>query len=205
MHTNRRIISFEHLIAAIVILSTLSGCQTSRLSAFENVKPGMDKPLVLAEVGSPDISRRWNGKDRWIYNLTSRSEEPQTKEVHFENGRAVYVGGKIAPDVSAEQQDRLNAAAEIEAQKRESEMKLYRTEFVGIAAAPEGAPSGGPHVNQYLGKATLNDNDVEATARFNESMYGIPQSPQFEQRKIAPNFEEIDSSDKNSQENSGAR
>lgn len=197
--------SLVTLIASLATLIMLAGCQTPRHAEFAYLKQGMEKHDVLAVVGGPDASQRWQGKDRWIYNFNDHPEGAQTKEVHFENGKAVYVGGKVVPEVSAVEQDRLNAAAETEAQKREREQNLYRTEFVGVAGATETGSSEAPHVNQYLGKASLNEPEVEANARFNESMYGVPKSPEFEQRKVAPNFEEVNSSDENSSKNSGAR
>lgn len=92
--------------SALVLL--LVGCQSPRHESFKDVKPGMEKDVVLESAGGPYTSRRWNGKDRWIYEYRNTPNGPVTKEVHFKDGKVVYSGDKVVPAVSAAEQDRLN-------------------------------------------------------------------------------------------------
>jgi hypothetical protein len=96
------------LMTVAACLTCLVGCQTPRHVEFQQVRQGMEKDLVIEAAGGPEKSRRWQGKDRWIYEFSETPEGPQTREVHFEDGRAVYVGTKIPPVISAEEQDRIN-------------------------------------------------------------------------------------------------
>lgn len=138
-------------------LLTLSSCQTPRYKEFSSVKQGMEKDLVLEAAGNPTIARRWNGKDRWIYHYLKTPDGPQTREVHFQDGRAVYVGTKVVPDVSAEDQDRLNDESNEQEQKRmEAEYKKW-AETVGAVTAGDGDKS-----------------NPEIDADFRERTYGVP-------------------------------
>lgn len=87
----------------------LSGCQTPRYLEFEQIKIGMTKDQVLSAAGGPNVSERWHGMDRWIYRLADRPEGPLTRELHFVNGVAIYVGPPQAPLVSADETDMKNA------------------------------------------------------------------------------------------------
>ena len=114
------------LISALV---SLAACQTPRYKEFSNVKPGMEKDLVLDVAGNPSVARRWNGKDRWIYYYVQTPDGPQTREVHFQDGKAVYVGTKVVPDVSAEEQDHLNDESN-EAEQKNLEEIFYGKSLV---------------------------------------------------------------------------
>lgn len=89
---------------------TLFSCTTPRQSGFEKIKIGMDKSSVLDIAGSPNKTQRWQGKDRWTYTYLLSDTNAEIKEIHFEEGRVVYVGGKVYPAVSAAEQDRRNEA-----------------------------------------------------------------------------------------------
>ncbi len=94
------------LIAAltgIAFAGCLSACQTARVKEFEQVHSGMSKSEVLSAVGGPVRTQRWRGRDRWEYRMGD-----VVREVHFEDGKATYVGSAIKPAISAEEQDRLN-------------------------------------------------------------------------------------------------
>jgi outer membrane protein assembly factor BamE (lipoprotein component of BamABCDE complex) len=97
-----------HAIAFSVAIASASvfvcGCQTARPKEFNSVHVGMSKDEVLDAAGNPTVTRRWKGKDRWIYTYPS----VDTKEVHFVDGKAVYVGVAYQPPVSAEDQDQRN-------------------------------------------------------------------------------------------------
>lgn len=157
------------LFAAALVVVT--GCQSPRYKEFTNVKQGMEKDLVLKAAGNPTIARRWNGKDRWIYSYIQTPDGPQTREVHFQDGRAVYVGTKVVPDVSAEDQDRLNDESNAEEQKLlEADYQKW-AETVGavtVGGSRGGTrPTGGKNSDGSYGTDELD-------ANFREKTYGIP-------------------------------
>ena len=87
------------LIVFIVGFSFLNiGCQTSAKDAFSKVQPGMDKGEVLALMGNPSRTQRFHGKDRWGYIYYDEKTRLE-KEVHFENGKTVYIGDVWEPPV----------------------------------------------------------------------------------------------------------
>jgi outer membrane protein assembly factor BamE (lipoprotein component of BamABCDE complex) len=116
------------LVAANIIC--LVGCQTARQNEFKDVQVGMNKNAVLAAAGNPNVARRWKGMDRWIYKF----EGAETREVHFLDGKAVYVGDEVKPPVSASEQDHLNEASNTkESQRVDSETASSRAESARIA------------------------------------------------------------------------
>lgn len=149
-------------------------CQTTDREKFDSsIKVGMDKSTVVETVGGPTVSRRWKGKDRWIYRFRQGApENHETREVHFENGRAVYVGKEFVPEVSAEEQDRLNEIAVNEDLRRWKEDADRRNRSLGIIT---------------------NSNEFEdpLDRKLRESMYGIPANPESEARKQPLKFEPI--------------
>lgn len=98
------------LSSLMVLSSLLAACTTPRQKGFEKIQVGMDKSSVLEIAGNPDKTQRWNGKDRWTYKHLISDTNAEIKEVHFEEGRVVYVGSQVHPAISAEEQDRRNAA-----------------------------------------------------------------------------------------------
>jgi outer membrane protein assembly factor BamE len=72
----------------------------------------MNKSEVLATVGGPDRTQRWQGKDRWTY-LLKKPDGEQLADIHFEGGKVVYTGDPPVPAVSAAEQDRLNEASNV--------------------------------------------------------------------------------------------
>jgi hypothetical protein len=92
----------------------------------------MDKTTVLEVAGSPKVSKRWQGKDRWVYRFYSPTDGHQIREVHFENGIATYVGGRMNAQVSAEEQDRLNDASNLEEAMRVQAEEQQRNVFMGV-------------------------------------------------------------------------
>lgn len=95
------------------------GCQSGRLREFSELRQGMFKEDVLDIAGSPNRTQRWHGMDRWTYLY---GDEHTEKEVHFANGRAVYIGDKYQPEISAEEQDRINEASNV-ALAREAQLR----------------------------------------------------------------------------------
>lgn len=95
------------LFFVLAVGSFSLGCQTNEIKAFSKVRPGMEKGAVIDIMGSPQRSERWHGKDKWtyiFYNQNSRYE----KEVQFLGGKSLYVGDVSKPEISAEEQDRMN-------------------------------------------------------------------------------------------------
>ncbi len=122
-------------IISIGFLVLLSSCQTSQAKGFESVAEGMEKDAVIEAAGSPTISRRWRGKDRWIYIFKNKSDEPTVREIHFHNGKAVYVGDALLADVSAEEQDQINNDNNAAEDKRLSQSRSQWEEEMGVARA----------------------------------------------------------------------
>lgn len=104
------------LIAALAPLVN-AGCQTSMGTDFQKLKPGMEKAQVLDIMGSPQRTQRWRGLDRWTYIFYDQ-ELREEREVHFDQGKASYIGAKHVPTVSAEQQDAINEASNREVEER---------------------------------------------------------------------------------------
>lgn len=89
-------ILFQWLCVAMLLLYIIS-CQTSPVKTFdEDVKIGMDKNQILHIMGTPNTSGRFHGKDRWIY-VVYDNDVRYRKEVHFDDGHAVYVGNEYVP------------------------------------------------------------------------------------------------------------
>jgi outer membrane protein assembly factor BamE (lipoprotein component of BamABCDE complex) len=117
------------LAIAVLLGSALSvGCQTSRFKSFGEVKEGMGKDEVIAAAGPPNRSRRWQGKDRWIYQFPNANQPPTIREVHFQDGHVVYVGSRVEADVPAEQQDVINAKIIADDRARDEQHEQARLE-----------------------------------------------------------------------------
>lgn len=119
-------------IASLFILVSSLGCQTNELKQYDKLKVGMDKGDVLDIMGSPKRSERWHGQDRWTYSFYQENQL-YDKEVHFLEGKATYVGELWRPQISADEQDRLNEVSnkEVEAQWaiRRAEDKAQAAKF----------------------------------------------------------------------------
>lgn len=90
---------------------------------------GTYKEDVLDRLGSPHVRDRWHGMDRWVYQYDEETEKIQ-KEIHFNEGRAVYIGDHPKPAISAEEQDAINEKQNLEleklyAQRREEIRKAF--------------------------------------------------------------------------------
>ena len=128
----------------LLLISTLSlafpmlvACNTLRGRHFDEVHVGMEKDQILNLVGGPDASFRWQGKDRWVYRF--KDENATTvKEVHFADGKAVYVGEPPKPEVTAEMQDKQNDEKNKAAEAKEkSEIKARKNEVdTGLDEVP---------------------------------------------------------------------
>ena len=134
----------------------------------------MDKSIVAETVGSPTITRRIRGQDHWIYKFRNGKPEDHTvREVHFERGYAVYVGTPISPQITAADQDRLNADAEAAERAREEIL----------------ANSRDSHLGAQSGQSRTHEDPLSRKLR--QSFYGIEPSEKDERRKQAPTFEPI--------------
>lgn len=102
------------ILLTLPLLLNLS-CQTNELKAYDRLQVGMEKGEVIAIMGSPRRTDRSNSKDRWTY-IFYQGDQKYQKEVQFLEGKATYVGEVILPQISAEEQDRLNEASNNELQ-----------------------------------------------------------------------------------------
>ena len=124
------------LFFLVFTLNAWAGTKPSISDFNKDVKIGMLKTEVIAELGSPFTSRRWHGRDRWIYHFYKKDGDivkKITKELHFENGVVVYKGDPIKPKVSAEEQDEMNLQEVLADQKawekRKEDAKKSREEY----------------------------------------------------------------------------
>jgi outer membrane protein assembly factor BamE len=114
------------------------GCATNMLKQFDRVKVGMEKDQVLAMLDSPDRAQRWKGQDRWTY-IIYEDDVKHLKQIHFENGQAVYVGDIPKPEISAAEKDLKNETEnqELESlylknkQENQEAFQKYETEVSG--------------------------------------------------------------------------
>ena len=108
----------------------LISCQTARVRSFSDIKVGMDKSTVIDLVGGPAKSAHHGLKDRWVYIFHTQENEI-VREVQFEHGRVSYVGNKITPEISAEEQDRLNEEVNSKELVQEQNESLVRQKQTG--------------------------------------------------------------------------
>jgi len=101
------------------------------LKQFAKVQNGMDKHDVVELMGSPNTSTRLHGKDRWIY-VFYEDDVRYNKEVHFNDGRAVYAGEswQSETDKKADIIDKKNEASNLaleteEKNRKEAAKKAY--------------------------------------------------------------------------------
>ena len=177
-----QIIALFYIIHRITLALTLTGvamvlcsCQTSQRKTFDRIQVGMDKSTVVEALGSPTATRRQKGKDRWIYEFRDGPQEPATREVDFNEGRAVYVGPKHVPPISAEEQDRLNEVANAEEQRHLEEEAESRDRVLGTA--------------RVLKKGRRQEDAMDR--RMRESLYGVSSTEDEEKRKQPLIFEPV--------------
>lgn len=135
------------LVTSVLAILVNAGCQTHMGADFQKLKVGMEKPEVVDIMGSPQRTQRWRGLDRWTYIYYER-EMREEKEVHFDQGKASYVGAKYVPPVSAEQQDAINEASNREVEERvrrnreeaARQLENYEGELQGTESNPGYVP-----------------------------------------------------------------
>ncbi len=104
-------------VISFILISLSLACQTSAKSRVENldsIKVGMDKAEVLETTGfGPVLSERKSGQDRWLFEIypDRHASITEQREVRFQDGKVVYIGSVQKPEISAAEQDRLNATA----------------------------------------------------------------------------------------------
>lgn len=76
--------------SVIPALLFLAGCVTPLSKEVSKVKPGMMKWDVLDTLGSPTISERRSGRDRWTYVYFDGNKR-QGRVIEFENGEVSSV------------------------------------------------------------------------------------------------------------------
>ncbi len=172
----------KHLVrygALIACLVGFTACQTPQHKRFENVQLGMEKLDVVDAAGTPAKTRRWQGKDRWTYEMWNKADRTTiVREVHFQNGRVTYIGRPVMPAVSAEEQDKINEAIDAEENRRIAEDEERRDKELGVARVKK---------TSQTQVQPLDEHDE----RLRESLYGIPANKEREKRKRAPVFEPV--------------
>lgn len=131
--------------------AALTGCQTHAVDAFAEVKKGQEKREVLEIMGSPDATWRYHGVDRWTYIMYGDDNIRADKEIHFLDGKVIYVGKPMEAIVSAGEQDALNDQTNAEAQKQMEE--AWKARYKGFesyqeAVRPTAAPTPLPTFNE---------------------------------------------------------
>lgn len=114
---------------------------------FAKLKPGMEKSQVLDVMGGPDRTQRWRGMDRWTY-IFYETDLRNEREIHFAEGKAVYLGAPYHSEVSAEQQDLLHEASNREVEERvlrkreeaHRNLENYENEIRGTESNPAIVP-----------------------------------------------------------------
>lgn len=134
------------LILSFVLIVINVSCATRAVDDFAKLKTGMEKSEVLEIVGDPTYKVRRKGQDRWTWVYYDQNLKQQS-EVHFDEGKAVYVGAKPSPEVSADQQDAANELANLELEKKyRSDREAARDNLRNYeeANSPTGADSVAP-------------------------------------------------------------
>lgn len=124
----------------LVIGFALMACQSDPISRFSQLKKGMDKGQVVDIIGSPKATSRYQGKDRWHYQLTS-SQRVMDKELLFSDGKLVYAGNPVQPTVTAAEQDKINEKQNTEVQKLDAS-RGYGVTNSSTAPQSSGSASG---------------------------------------------------------------
>jgi outer membrane protein assembly factor BamE len=135
------------------------GCATTPQEQWQKVKVGMYKDEVLEIMDSPQRTQRWHGLDRWTYVYFDKSSpERQYKEVHFQEGKANYVGEFYKPQISAEDQDTANEVAnrevEVALQNRKEQTQKSYNEY-------QDSVTGGKSTEVYVPQYRTIDNTAE--------------------------------------------
>ena len=116
----------RNLFLLFISIFLFAGCTISQKKQFEKVTVGMEKDQVLSLLEAPQRTQRWHGMDRWTYIFYDDNQRFE-KEVHFNEGRANYVGDIYVPTIPAEEQDKLFEASNLEVetlvQARKEEIK----------------------------------------------------------------------------------
>lgn len=171
------------LVATFVAVAMIAaGCQTYGPDNVNSVHLGMDKSLVVETLGSPTYVRRIKMRDKWIYEYMDKSGNVTVREVHFESGRAVYIGPPVPPAVSAEEQDRINAQQLNEDDKADRAEKEARDRRLGI----ERAHAKGESIEQNDAK-----NEDVLDRKLRESYYGVDPDQKDLRNTVAPVYTPI--------------
>ena len=72
-------------LASIFSVLFLSGCATPQHELMGKVTTGMDKGEVLDVLGGPNVSKRRNGRDIWIYVFYENNKKRGRKFVFHKN------------------------------------------------------------------------------------------------------------------------
>lgn len=132
---------------SLLLLSLIffvAGCQTSALSTFGKIEPGLRKPDVIEAIGSPDHVDRLHGKDRWTYTFYENGIRYQ-REILFYNGKVTYAGPAQKAKLPADEADKALLTQDEELKQLDQIQK-------------DSAPPKGRDESAYKSEVYLNDN-----------------------------------------------
>ena len=182
----------KQTICAVSLILT-SACATNPANNFDQIHQGMTKAQVIAQIGGPDKSVRRGGADHWTYVLRNESGADEIREIEFQSGRATYVGDFRRPQISADEQDKINSAATDADHNRDEDDRKARNKILGVGERKSPA------------EQLKNSDDLDLKLR--DSMYGTESYKESGHAKniSAPTFEDVSPSDGLSDEASGGR
>ena len=181
MH-DRFIARLKQVSCALALLLA-AACATNPANNFDGIHQGMTKAQVIAQIGGPDKSVRRGGADHWTYVLRNESGADEIREIEFQSGRATYVGDFRRPQISADEQDKLNGAATDADHARDEEDRKARNKMLGVSERKSPA------------EQLKSSDDLDLKLR--DSMYGTESYKESGHAKsvVAPNYEEVTPTD----------
>ena len=108
----------------LTLLSILfiAGCASQPHADLERIRPGMDKDLVLHEIGNPKRTFRANGQDHWIYVYFENGHE-MSQQIDFADGKVIKVGRAVSKQSLEKALESAQSMEEFEAKAREHQRK----------------------------------------------------------------------------------
>jgi hypothetical protein len=140
-----KLTSFLRPVSLLSLATTLllCSCVTPQYKRFVDVKVGMEKDQVLeAAGGGPTRTNRVDSEDRWTY-VMPKDGDFITKEVRFREGKSTFVGDPQPALISAEEQDKINAAtnAALDAQDKAAAEQVHENTRQVLEGSDTSRPS----------------------------------------------------------------
>ncbi|MBX3020309.1 MAG: outer membrane protein assembly factor BamE [Bdellovibrionales bacterium] len=100
----------------------ITGCASIPQRDLENLRPGMDKDMVLNKVGNPKRTFRANGQDHWIY-VYFENDIQMSRQLDFADGKLLKVGLPISKQSLERALENAESMEEFESKAREHQRK----------------------------------------------------------------------------------